>query len=67
MQVTWQSRDTLIVGTDFGAGSLTDSGYPRVVKEWKRGTPLSEAGNAFEGAKEDVAVYGSVSQHGGNK
>ena len=42
-EVDWQDRDTLLVGTDFGPGSMTDSGYPRVVKRWKRGTPLSEA------------------------
>ena len=29
--VSWKSRDVLLVGTDFGAGSLTDSGYPRQV------------------------------------
>ena len=38
--VAWRDEDTLWVGTDFGAGSLTTSGYPRIVKLWKRGTPL---------------------------
>ena len=52
----WRDRDTLYVGTDFGPGSLTDSGYPRVIKEWKRGTPLSAARVVFEGRKEDVSV-----------
>jgi prolyl oligopeptidase len=55
-EVVWRNRDTLYVGTDFGPGSLTDSGYPRVVKEWKRGTPLSQAQTVFEGKKEDVSV-----------
>ncbi len=36
-------NDSVFVGTDFGPGSLTKSGYPRIVKEWKRGTPLAEA------------------------
>ena len=31
----------MYVFTDFGAGSMTSSGYPRIVKEWKRGTPLA--------------------------
>jgi prolyl oligopeptidase len=39
----WQSRDVLLVGTDLGEGSLTDSGYPRTVREWRRGTPLEES------------------------
>ncbi len=58
--VDWRNRDTLYVGTDFGSGSLTDSGYPRLVKEWKRGTPLSEAQLVFEGRTEDVATSAQV-------
>ena len=45
----WRDEDTLWVGTDFGPGSLTTSGYPRIVKLWKRGTPLSAAKTIFEG------------------
>jgi prolyl oligopeptidase len=59
-EVAWRNRDSLYVGTDFGPGSLTSSGYPRVVKEWKRGTPLAEAKTVFEGKPEDVAVSASV-------
>jgi prolyl oligopeptidase len=57
--VAWRDEDTLWVGTDFGAGSLTASGYPRIVKLWKRGTPLSSARTVFEGKSEDVASSGS--------
>jgi prolyl oligopeptidase len=39
----WQSRDVVLVGTDMGAGSLTDSGYPRTVREWRRGTALEQS------------------------
>lgn len=42
-EFAWVDRDTLLVATDWGAGSLTTSGYPRVAKLWKRGTPLSAA------------------------
>ena len=55
-QATWRNRDVLYVGTDFGPGSLTDSGYPRIVKEWKRGTPLGQATLVFEGKSTDVSV-----------
>ena len=58
--VTWIDADTVYVATDFGSGSLTDSGYPRIVKRWKRGTPLAEATTVFEGEKTDVAVGASV-------
>ena len=54
--VAWKDNDTLFVGTDFGHGSLTDSGYPRVIKEWKRGTKLEDAKLVYEGQKTDVAV-----------
>jgi prolyl oligopeptidase len=60
--VSWRDQDSIWVGTDFGAGSLTTSGYPRVAKLWQRGTPLAEARVVFEGKDTDVAVT-AVSQH----
>lgn len=42
-RVTWLSEDELFIGTDFGADTLTSSGYPRIQKIWQRGTPLIEA------------------------
>ncbi len=54
--VAWKDRDTLYVGTDFGPGSMTTSGYPRIIKEWKRGTPLAEAITIYEGQETDVSV-----------
>ncbi len=59
--VGWRDEETLWVGTDFGPGSLTVSGYPRIVKLWKRGTPLSAARTIFEGKAEDVASGASSS------
>ena len=50
-------------GTDTGPSSMTDSGYPRTVREWKRGDKLSESTLVFEGKKEDVSVSGYVSKH----
>ncbi|TVQ93105.1 MAG: S9 family peptidase [Deltaproteobacteria bacterium] len=55
-RVSWIDRDTLFVATDFGQGSMTTSGYPRVVKVWSRGTPIEQAEKLFEGAEPDVAV-----------
>jgi prolyl oligopeptidase len=56
--VAWRDADTLFVGTDFGPGSLTESGYPRIVKLWKRGTPLSTARTLYEGKPTSVSVAG---------
>ena len=62
--VTWLDRDTLLVGTDWGEGSLTESGYPRVAKRWKRGTPLAEATTIFEGRHEDIGIWPRVMDSG---
>lgn len=65
-KVSWKSNDTLLIGTDLKDGkSLTDSGYPRVVREWKRGTPLEESVILFEGEVTDVSVSGSMHKHRG--
>jgi len=58
--VGWRDRNGLYVGTDFGPGSLTASGYPRIVKEWRRGTALSQAKVVFEGTTNDVSVSATV-------
>jgi prolyl oligopeptidase len=60
--LSWRDEDTLWVGTDFGEGSLTASGYPRFVKLWSRGTPLEEAKTVFEASADDVGASG-VSDH----
>jgi prolyl oligopeptidase len=63
--VAWRNKDAIYVGTDYGPGSLTDSGYPRQIKEWKRGTKLSEAKLVFEGQKTDVSAGVTVAHDHG--
>ena len=52
----WAGRDAIYVATDFGAGSLTSSGLPRIVKLWRRGTPLSAAVTIAEAEPNDVSI-----------
>lgn len=59
-QIGWEDEDTVLLGTDFGEGSLTESGYPRLVKRWRRGTPLAEAETVYSGQATDVVVGASV-------
>ena len=59
-QTSWVDPDTLLIGTDFGEGSLTESGYPRIVKRWRRGQPVEAAETVFEGSPADVIVAGGV-------
>lgn len=54
-QITWLDEDTVVFGTDFGPGSMTSSGYPRIVKTWKRGEPMTSARTVYEGKEGDVA------------
>ncbi len=56
--VSWIDRDTIFVKTDFGEGSLTESGYARMVKRWKRGTPMDDAELVYEGEVTDVSAGG---------
>ncbi len=58
--VEWIDADQVYVATDFGPGSLTESGYPRLVKHWRRGTPLATARAVFEAETKDVAAAVSV-------
>ena len=58
--IVWLSLDAVYVGTDFGPGSLTDSGYPRLIKRWQRGQPLAQAITVFEGRPQDVSAQVSV-------
>ncbi|MFO1412766.1 MAG: prolyl oligopeptidase family serine peptidase [Burkholderiales bacterium] len=57
--VDWVDRDTILVGTDFGPDSLTKSGYPRLVKQWRRGTPLAAATMLYTGRPDDMMILGS--------
>ncbi len=54
--ISWIDRDTVFVYTDFGEGTLTSSGYPRIAKLWRRGTPLEKAEVVYEGKPEDMYI-----------
>ena len=54
---SYVDADTLLVATDFGAGTMTASGYPRQVRTWNRGQALADAELVFEGAADDMGVF----------
>ena len=64
-RASWSGKDCLLVGTDLGEGDMTDSGYPRTVREWRRGTALADAPVVYEGSKADISVGGYRSRHQG--
>ncbi|MET3521982.1 prolyl oligopeptidase family serine peptidase [Mesorhizobium abyssinicae] len=57
---SWLDEDTVIVSAAFEEDDKTQSGYPRVVKLWKRGTRLEDASLIFESEKQDLAAGGGV-------
>lgn len=61
-QTSWIDKNTIFVGTDFGKGSMTKSGYPRIVKKWIRNTPLSSAQTIFTASQDAVYAYGFASK-----
>ena len=63
--VDWIDANTLFVQTDFGAGSQTQSGYARITKIWRRGTPIGEAKTVFEGKLEDISVSANQTEQKG--
>jgi prolyl oligopeptidase len=58
--IAWEDKDTLLIARDWGAATMTSSGYPFVVKEWKRGTPLDSAKEVFRGEATDMVVSAIV-------
>ena len=56
----WVDEDTVVIGVDFGDGTMTDSGYPMIAKLWTRGTPLAEAVEIGRGEPADVGYWGGT-------
>jgi prolyl oligopeptidase len=52
-RIDWLDADTLLVATDFGPGTLTESGYPFIVKTLKRGQTMAQATEVFRGSAAD--------------
>lgn len=63
-RISWKDINTLIVGTDMkDNNSMTLSGYPRVVREWTRGTSIKQSKIIFEGDVNDVSCAGYFMRH----
>ena len=56
----WVDEGTVLIATDWADESeptVTESGYPFIVKRWTRGTPLAEATEVLRGTPSDVGVF----------
>jgi prolyl oligopeptidase len=52
-RAVWLDKDTLLIGRDWGPGTMSEAGYPVTVREWKRGEPLESAKEVFRGDTKD--------------
>jgi len=52
-RVEWLDRDTLLIARDWGAGTMSEAGYPITVRKWKRGTPLGSSVEVYRGSTKD--------------
>jgi prolyl oligopeptidase len=54
--VAWVDADNLLVARDWGPGTMTQSGYPFVIKRLGRGQSPADAVEIYRGAPEDVGA-----------
>ncbi|MFE9467797.1 prolyl oligopeptidase family protein [Streptomyces virginiae] len=57
-RIGWIDHERVWIGTDFGPGSMSASGYPLQVRRWRRGTPLVDAELVYEGRPSDLSASG---------
>ncbi len=56
--VSWITTDKVFVATDFGQGSMTESGYPASVRVWNRGEKLSASQEVARVSVAELGVWG---------
>jgi prolyl oligopeptidase len=52
-RLAWLDEDTLLIGRDWGPGTMSEAGYPITIRKWKRGTPLESAVEVYRGDAKD--------------
>lgn len=62
----WLDIDTVLVNAALEEADRTLSGYPRVIKLWKRGQKLADATPIFDIPREELMAWASV-DHDGDK
>lgn len=67
LAVSWVDRHTVLIARDWGEGTLTQVGYPFVLKELKRAQPLVRAREVFPGEPTDAVAAPFVLRHNEGK
>lgn len=55
--ISWKDINNIIIATNWGENTMTESGYPFIIKSLQRGQKLAEAKQLFSGNRKDVAVF----------
>jgi prolyl oligopeptidase len=55
-EVAWEDENTVLVAREWGPGTMTESGYPFVIKRLRRGQTLDQAVEVFRGQASDVGA-----------
>jgi prolyl oligopeptidase len=63
----WLDADTLLIARDFGANTLTTSGYPRQIRVLKRGVHAKDAPVMLEIDETDTLVWASMDRTQGRE
>ena len=56
----WVNQDEILIARGAGDGTMSESGYPIVIKRWRRGQPVAQAVELYRGTVKDVGVFPSV-------
>ena len=59
--ISWLNKDAVLIGADFGKGSMNESGYPMQVKIWNRGEKLKDSEIFFTGSYKKIFNFPIVS------
>ncbi len=63
--VDWKDRNHLLVSTDFGSETLTESGYPRQTRVWARNTKLDKSPVVLNIDRKHMGSSGNTYHDGG--
>ena len=58
---SWVNENQILIGADFGEGTMNESGYPMQVKLWNRGEALDGSKIFFSGSYEKIFSFPFVS------
>ncbi|MRR24485.1 S9 family peptidase, partial [bacterium] len=63
----WIDKDRILVATNYGAGTMTSSGYPAIAKIWKRGEDPANAVTVHQTDTTNMGIFVNSSEVNGKR